>query len=206
MSALRAVLLDFGGVIYHSPNLAKLQRWMRLLGVRDVSDLQILHQSPTESSLVHDIMTGRVSEQEAWDELARRWGLRPQVMRLLRRTGFTRRHIDRDLLAFFASLRPRFRTAILTNAGTDFRGTFHRIYHLDRYTDEVIISAEERLAKPYPEIFHLAAARVNTPPEEILFVDDMPENVEGARQVGMTAFVHQSGPQTIAGMKDLLQI
>ena len=41
--------------------------------------------------------------------------------------------------------------------------------------------------KPAPESYLAAAHDVGFPPERCFFVDDKPENVEGARQVGMDA-------------------
>ena len=41
--------------------------------------------------------------------------------------------------------------------------------------------------KPQPEIYRLAAERLEVAPEECLFVDDLRENCEGAEAVGMTA-------------------
>ena len=53
--------------------------------------------------------------------------------------------------------------------------------------DDRVISGEEQLIKPDPEIFLLACRRFGVSPGEAFFVDDFPENVEAARTVGMTA-------------------
>jgi len=47
--------------------------------------------------------------------------------------------------------------------------------------------------KPGAEIFRRALARLDVAPEEAVFVDDRPPNVEGARRVGMYA-VHFTDP------------
>ncbi len=49
------------------------------------------------------------------------------------------------------------------------------------------LSFEVGLIKPAPEIYLKAAANVNTPPQQCLFIDDLAANVEGARAVGMNA-------------------
>ena len=43
------------------------------------------------------------------------------------------------------------------------------------------------MLKPDPRAFRQAAAELGLPAEQIVFLDDMPPNVEGARRVGMTA-------------------
>jgi FMN phosphatase YigB (HAD superfamily) len=51
----------------------------------------------------------------------------------------------------------------------------------------IIVSGLERMVKPQPEIFHLMCARTGLAPQDCLFVDDAPANVDGARAVGMAA-------------------
>ena len=51
----------------------------------------------------------------------------------------------------------------------------------------IVLSHEERAAKPDPAIFALAAARAGVAPERIFFTDDLPEHVAGARAAGWDA-------------------
>jgi putative hydrolase of the HAD superfamily len=51
--------------------------------------------------------------------------------------------------------------------------------------DPLIISAEIGVAKPDPRFFETAVQRIGLPAEQVLFVDDMLPNVEGARSVGL---------------------
>jgi 2-haloacid dehalogenase/putative hydrolase of the HAD superfamily len=50
--------------------------------------------------------------------------------------------------------------------------------------DGRIISGREGVMKPGPEIFELACARFGFAPDEALFVDDGPRNIEAARALG----------------------
>lgn len=50
-----------------------------------------------------------------------------------------------------------------------------------------VLSFEERSMKPNSKIFEAAIRRAGAPPERIFFMDDRPENVEGARRVGIDA-------------------
>lgn len=59
------------------------------------------------------------------------------------------------------------------------------------YVDGGIFSFREKYIKPDPEIFKLVANRYGLIPEECMFFDDRLENVEGARSVGMKAYVFE---------------
>ena len=58
-----------------------------------------------------------------------------------------------------------------------------------------VLSYEVRSLKPEPEIYAAAEAVANVPPEAIFFVDDMPENVAGARRRGWDAVQFSSPAQ-----------
>lgn len=69
--------------------------------------------------------------------------------------------------------------------------------------DISVISAEVHMHKPQPEIYRLAAERLEVTPEECLFVDDLQENCDGAEAVGMTAIRHRSPKETIPKLTEL---
>jgi putative hydrolase of the HAD superfamily len=74
---------------------------------------------------------------------------------------------------------------------------------LEELFDAVVISAEVGLHKPQPEIYLLAAERLEVEPAECIFVDDLRENCEGAEAVGMMAIRHRSADETIARLREL---
>jgi hypothetical protein len=70
MTTVKAVIADFGGVLYRIPSRAGLLRMLRLLGLREPGVLSMLHSSPHESQQVMDIWTGAIAEQDLWDDIA----------------------------------------------------------------------------------------------------------------------------------------
>jgi len=64
---------------------------------------------------------------------------------------------------------------------------------------DVVVSAQERLIKPDPAIYHLAAARAGHDPGQILFVDDNAANIAAARDLGFHV-LHFTDPDTLAGV------
>jgi epoxide hydrolase-like predicted phosphatase len=72
--------------------------------------------------------------------------------------------------------------------------------------DAVLISGEIGMRKPDPEIFLHAAALLGLPPDACVFVDDLEQNAEGARAVGMDSIVHRSARFTVPKLEDLLGV
>ena len=56
---------------------------------------------------------------------------------------------------------------------------------------DVVVSGEERVAKPDPRIFAIAVRRFGHPPEALFFIDDNPANVAAARARGWHAHVFE---------------
>lgn len=82
----------------------------------------------------------------------------------------------------------------LTNWSSKVYETMRR-YGIFRLLDGQIISSEEHLLKPEPEIYQCLFDRFHLVPEECLFTDDRAENVEGGRRMGMPGIVFTDAQQ-----------
>lgn len=76
----------------------------------------------------------------------------------------------------------------------------------DRYSffkvfEGIVVSGEEKMRKPFPEIFHLICERYHLRPEESLFIDDNEENCKAAETLGFKVH-HFRHPE---GLQDLLK-
>jgi 2-haloacid dehalogenase len=67
-----------------------------------------------------------------------------------------------------------------------------------KWFDQMIISGEVGLAKPDKAIFMLAAQRVGRPPQDCLFIDDLPVNIDAAREYGFQT-IQFTSPQELRG-------
>lgn len=60
------------------------------------------------------------------------------------------------------------------------------------YTDGGILSFQDKLIKPMPEIYRLILDRYRLKPDECVFMDDTKQNVDGAKAAGIHAFVFEN--------------
>ncbi|MDQ1643079.1 MAG: 2-haloacid dehalogenase [Actinomycetota bacterium] len=58
--------------------------------------------------------------------------------------------------------------------------------------DDIVVSGEERVAKPDPRIFRILVERHGLEPAATMFIDDSPANVEAASAVGLVAVRYES--------------
>ena len=89
--------------------------------------------------------------------------------------------------------------ALLSNIIEELKDEILRDYDWLGLFEPRIFSCDVRLAKPDPEIFKLAVREINAAreargedpvaPQDVLFVDDRPENVDGAAAAGLSGHV-----------------
>jgi len=72
-----------------------------------------------------------------------------------------------------------------------FRATQEPLFA--RFRD-IVVSGDEKLVKPDPEIYRRSLARFGLEPEEAVFIDDSLPNVESARALGIHAFPFTDAP------------
>ncbi|HEU4974371.1 MAG TPA: HAD family phosphatase [Baekduia sp.] len=77
---------------------------------------------------------------------------------------------------------------------------------LDELFDGVVISGLEGIRKPAPRIYELGAERIGLDPAACVFVDDLPFNLEPARELGMAAVHHTDPGETIRELEVLLGV
>lgn len=76
-------------------------------------------------------------------------------------------------------------TAFLSNGVPEMMARVRAERRLDDYFNVVLVSYEVGYTKPDPRIYELCLSRLGVPAPSALFVDDRPENVEGARRLGL---------------------
>jgi putative hydrolase of the HAD superfamily len=182
--AISAVIFDVGGVLIQTVDRSALCQWEARLGLREGELAREIFSCPASWRASIGLATGA----DVWMELACLYRLHSNEVQELAQDVFAAEAVDEEMVAFVASLRPRYKTALLSNAWPEARDSLHGRRGLGAVTDTLILSCEERLMKPDTRLYHLAAERLGVAPSEALFVDDCLDNIEGARDAGMCAY------------------
>lgn len=74
---------------------------------------------------------------------------------------------------------------ILSNYGKTFYEERLSNFEFLRYSDGQVISYQEQYIKPEPEIYQILLSRYQICPEEAVFFDDLPKNLETAKTFGI---------------------
>jgi HAD superfamily hydrolase (TIGR01509 family) len=176
--SIQAVISDLGGVIVRTHDHQPRARWERQLGMAPPA-------------------LGQIEPDDLWTWVIDRLALTPDDRSVLESDFWAGDSVDDRLIDYFRGLRPRLKTALLSNAWTNLRTALEAQWKIADAFDVVVISAEVGLAKPDPRIYQLALTKLGISPEEAVFLDDMQENIDAARFVGMHAVRFASTEQAI---------
>jgi putative hydrolase of the HAD superfamily len=181
---LRAVIFDFGNVLCFPPAEEQLTEAATLCGLSTPEFVANFWRRR------RDYDRG-MKPAEYWHDFAAMIGQSfdaAMIQDMISREIAFWSHYDTRVLAWIQDLRRAgIRTSILSNLpaplGENLRATDGFLDHFDQIT----FSYELGVLKPEPEIYRYAVRGLGVAPEEALFLDDRPENVEGARAIGLHA-------------------
>jgi len=200
--AVRAVVFDIGGVLERPTDTDLDGRWERRLGLEPGEFFARLRRS----GLGGAANLGRVSTIEFGLALGKLYGLdQPTTGELLEDLwDWYVGELNTEVTDYFQSLRPRYRTAILSNAAAGGRREEQARYGFDAMADLSVYSYEVGIEKPDPRIYLLTCERLAVHPSEAVMVDDAKANMMAAHEVGMRAVLFQRTAQVITDVEACL--
>ncbi|MEO8287271.1 MAG: HAD family phosphatase [Chloroflexota bacterium] len=197
---IRTIVFDIGGVLEITPKTGWERKWETLLNLKPGEMNERL------MSVWKDGSSGKISEEEVEKGVG-------EILELDRAQVDAFMHdlwaeylgtLNVELAAYFASLRPRYRTAILSNSFAGARRKEEEAYGFGDMCDVIIYSHEEGIKKPDRRIYELACARLGVQPHEMVFLDDVPAAIDAARAYGIHGVLFKDTAQAIADIESLL--
>jgi putative hydrolase of the HAD superfamily len=197
----KGLLVDFGGVLTTNV-FQSFRKFCVSEGLHEDAFKDLLKTNPEVKANLRKLETDQLSAEEFGAFLGPLLGVESTdnlMGRLFAGIGPDLEMIDAVRSARAAGIR----TGLISNS------VGSNIYDqavLDELFEAVVISGEVGMHKPQPEVFRLGAERIDLPPEQCVFVDDLRENCAGAEAVGMTAILHRGPDRTLPELERLLGV
>ena len=199
VTTLRALLLDFGGVLILPHNSEQRQRWLDRIGYENDEFEGWLWHTPEASAALR----GELSPEQFWTRIGAQVGLSEEESLAMASDYWAGDELNQVTVDLARRAREHgLRVGLLSNAYSDLRPILAPYGVLDLFHD-MVISSIVGVIKPEPAIYHLACSRLGVLPQQSLFIDDSRGNVEGARQTGLQALRYVN-EDTIAQAAHLL--
>lgn len=188
--AITAVIFDYGRVLSTTEDPVAKKKLVALSGFDEAKLFESYWR------FRHEYDLGQLNGPTYWTRVAEDLGVSftpAQIEELIETDILMWTSLNEEMLAWVVALQDKgFPTAILSNMGEEMlrymRQEFGWLAHFQHHT----WSCELGIGKPNPAIYVHTCERLGVPPQETLFLDDKPENIEAASSVGLNAVLFES--------------
>lgn len=200
MNKPKIILFDVGGV---------------LIADNDQTGSVILEQSGLEENLFWELWpdlvsrygSGKMSEQQLWDELARHGGrLIDARENSIGKSFEDSLSVHHDVITLARELKSKgIIIAILSNTVDSHAEVNRRHGIYEPFGDNVFLSHEIGIRKPDTKLYSFVLERLSiNDASQVLFIDDKSENLEPAKQLGMQTILAINERQIVRELQRLL--
>lgn len=111
--------------------------------------------------------------------------------------------INEPVAKLAAWLKGRGYTLVLGSNTNDLHATYYRRKFAEALSpfDGLVLSHEVGHIKPSPEFYLACAKAAGADPGDCVFIDDLPENIDGARAVGLGGIVFRDYAGLVADLR-----
>lgn len=192
---IKAIAMDVGGVLLRTEDPSGRRALEKKYALQPGRVDALVFNSKTAA----DSTIGRVSPEKVWKDLAETLSLSSEELEAFKRAFWQGDKLDQELIRYLESQRPKYITALLSNAWMDARQALAEQYNIieGQTVDLILLSSELGVAKPDERIYHILAERVQCEFNQILFVDDFIENINAAEVLGIHTIQYQQGMDLI---------
>ena len=129
---------------------------------------------------------GELNEEEIYDLIAKRVNETPLKVK----EDFKKLiHINYELVNYIKELKKEYKIYLLSNAVSSFLRRILKENNLYELFNEVYISGEIKLIKPYKEYFNYVIEKEDLDPSMCIMIDDNKKNIEGAISCNLNGIV-----------------
>jgi len=196
---IRATLWDWGGVIQRTEDPSPRRSLEAQLGL----PVGGLDHAVFESPVWKLASTGRCSADEAWEAIAASLDIPADGIDALVRCFFAGDRVDETLVALIRHLRGEgIAVGLLSNAPPGrTRGSATARWGMEGLFDAQVFSYETGVLKPDSRMYRAGLAALGVDAREVVFIDDSPANIAGARAVGIDAILFRGAPALLTALR-----
>ncbi|MCA9969150.1 MAG: HAD family phosphatase [Anaerolineales bacterium] len=196
---IQAVIFDFGGVLVRTHDHKPRRAWDRRLGLAPGEGEELVFNSEAGQQA----QRGAITNEALWQWVGEHLQLTADDLAAFQQAFWAGDVLDTALVDAIRALRPFYQTALISNATDGLRPILSAKYPIADAFDLIVISAEEKIMKPAPEIYERTLQRLGRRPQETVFVDDFAHNIAGAQRVGMHGLHYTPGLDVPAALARL---
>lgn len=196
---IKVITFDLDGVYF--PN--GKANFISALGKLGVSEDEAKRVFLKSRQMNQEYKNGRMTDEEYWSWAVAEWDLNiswQEVIKLMIQ-GYD---VNNNVVGVVKRLREKgYKTAICSNNfPARVKGLQEKFGFLDNF-DVAVFSFEVGASKPDRKIFEALVNKSQEEPSSIVFADDNPDNLAGAKEVGITTFLYEGFEKYLQQLREV---
>ena len=186
MGKIDSVIFDWGGVLINDPRPGLMQYCAKIFGV-SVEEYIKVHDR-----FMDDFQKGLVGEEEFWSRICRLLKKPKPAQHSLWGEAFRAAYSPRkDVFALACKLHANgYKVALLSNTEVPAMQFFYEQGY--NAFDVCVFSCMEGMVKPDRKIYEVVVEKLTSNAEQTVFIDDKPDFIEGAKQIGLKTILFKN--------------
>jgi glucose-1-phosphatase len=198
---IKAIIFDFGNVLYNFTNEIFLEKVGKLNGKTRDENYKLIYQ---DFELPKQFETGLISPQEFYREISKLCKLNislEELKEIYTRDKFTPVLGMNEIVKSFKN---KYKIALLSNTSEwDYKYGIENAPEV-KLMDTVTLSYQVGVMKPRIEIYYDALKKLALLPEECVYTDDIIDYVKAAEKVGMKGIHFENANYFLSELNKLL--
>lgn len=198
---IKAIIFDVGGVLIRTVDQTTR---MKLAKEYNLTYSEI-NQVVFGISGNHNPQLGQISWDDHLANISRKLEISIEEGEDFMDLFFAGDQLNTELVDAIRNYKQDYKIGILSNAMTNLEDLMENDWKIIDLFDQVINSAVEGVMKPDRKLYEIALEKLGVLPEEAIFIDDMPENINAANELGIHGVRFVDNQQTIKEIDAVLK-
>ncbi|MFN8673719.1 MAG: HAD family phosphatase [Candidatus Sericytochromatia bacterium] len=199
--SIKAIVFDIGGILEITEKTDWDKKWEKILDLEE----GFIHRKMNDTWAKGSI--GTITLEEVHKNLSLLLNIKieqaNQIMNDIWKEYLG--SLNKELYDYFKSFKGKYKTAILSNSFVGAREKEQEKYGFESSCDFIIYSHEVGLYKPDLAIYNLLISKLDVLPSEIIFLDDIKENIDAANKLGINGILFEDNKNAIEKINFLLK-
>ncbi len=193
---IKAILFDLGNVLINYSFDRAFVKWAELTShPKELFKSHFNYEDPE----LHQLEKGNISPQDYHKILSEKLEISWEYSHFVEGWNYVNIGVNEDLFPVLETLKKKFPLYVLSNTNLLHANNItSRFPKLFSYFKKNFFSHELHARKPDREIFDQIITSLHLEASELLFIDDLIANVQGAQNIGITAILMESNTQLIS--------
>jgi len=200
---IKAIIFDLGGIIFKEDWVGLDKEFFDKFGI---STLIRTQYGDKIKKIYDDALIGKKKMKDVFKEICKQENKKHNIKELCNfyKEAYKRnKALNQELMRLIKKLRKRVKVVCYTDAN-DLHFKAHKEQGILDLFDEKFASYKIKARKKNPKAFEKILKKLKLKPEEVLLIDNNPENIFSAKSLGIKTILFKSNKELVKELKKFL--